>query len=82
MQAECRMTERECIAYRLGFDDGLAAMREKIKDLLLENRRLREPILGPAYEPPPSRDHMEHLICAAFRSGSDRHPPGFANGRG
>ncbi len=40
-----RMTERERIAYRLGFDDGLAAMRERIEDLLLENARLRKPIL-------------------------------------
>ncbi len=45
MQGGKGMTERERIAYRLGFDDGLAVMRQGIKDLLLENERLRKPIL-------------------------------------
>jgi hypothetical protein len=43
------MTERERIAYRRGFNDGLVVMRERIKELLLENARLLRPILGPAH---------------------------------
>lgn len=57
-----KMTELERIAYRRGFDDGLAAMREKIEDLLLENARLHEPILGPAHPPVSDRNCAEDRI--------------------
>ncbi len=48
MHAVSEMTERESIAYRRGFHDGLVAMRNEIKNLLIENARLHKPFLGPA----------------------------------
>ncbi len=54
-----RVTEQEGIAYRRGFNDGLAVMRERIKGLLLENARLLKPILGPADLPAAIRNRTE-----------------------
>jgi hypothetical protein len=48
MSGVSRMSVQEGIAYRLGFNAGLSAMRESIKELLLENSWLRERILGAA----------------------------------
>lgn len=56
------MGELQRIAYRCGFNDGLAAMRERLKDLLLENARLRRPILGPAHLPAAARDRADPPI--------------------
>ncbi|MBI3121979.1 MAG: hypothetical protein HYZ03_06840 [candidate division NC10 bacterium] len=61
--ASSGMTEREAIAYRRGFDDGLAAMREKIKDLLLENDRLRRPLLDGHHPPKVNLDVALSRIC-------------------
>ncbi len=45
MKAVTWTSERGNIAHRCGFDDGPAAMRETIKGLMLENERLRKPIM-------------------------------------
>jgi hypothetical protein len=76
------MTEREAIAYRRGFDDGLAAMREKIKGLLLENDRLRRPLLDRPHPPVASRDVADSRVC--FLSGGEVSPQSVCadNGRG
>ncbi len=62
MQDVSRMTELQRIAYRCGFNDGLATMRERLKDLLLENARLRRPILGPAHLPAAARNRADPRI--------------------
>jgi hypothetical protein len=62
MEGIGRMTERECIAYRCGFNDGLAVMREGIKDLLLENARLPKLIIGPAHRLAPVLNGTEAPI--------------------
>jgi hypothetical protein len=76
------MTERECIAYRRGFDDGLAAMREKIKALLLENDRLRRPLLDAAHPRAANRDLADTRVCFVF--GGEFQPQRVCadNGRG
>lgn len=56
------LTEPQRIAYRCGFNDGLAAMRERLKDLLLGNARLRRPVLGPAHLPAAARDRADPRI--------------------
>ncbi len=59
------MTERERISYRRGFDDGLLVMRERLKDLLLENARLLQPILGPAHHPVVVQDWPDRPVSGA-----------------
>jgi hypothetical protein len=59
------MNERERIAYRRGFNDGLVVMRERIKALLLENARLLQPILGPAHPPVAVQDWPEPPVSGA-----------------
>lgn len=76
------MTEREQIAYRRGFDDGLAAMREKIKDLLLENERLRMPILDGPRHPAVSRDLADSRMCVVFGGELNGHTVCDDNGEG
>jgi hypothetical protein len=58
-------TERERIAYRRGFNDGLVVMRERIKELLLENARLLQPILGPAHHPVAAQNWTVPPVSAA-----------------
>ena len=62
MYAISRVTGRERIAYRGGFNDGLAVMRETINDLLIENGRLLKPILGSADLPAAARYRSERPI--------------------
>ncbi|MBI2562532.1 MAG: hypothetical protein HYW08_09090, partial [candidate division NC10 bacterium] len=76
------MTEREAIAYRRGFDDGLAAMREKIKDLLLENDRLRRPLLEGSPQSMGSRDPAGSRICLTSAGELNRSSLSSGNGRG
>jgi hypothetical protein len=59
------MVERERIAYRRGVNDGLLAMREKIKELLLENGRLLQPILGPTHYPVAVQNWTEPPVSGA-----------------
>lgn len=75
-------SERERIAYRRGFDDGLAAMREKIKDLLLENDRLRMPLLDGSSHSGAGRDPSSLQISVV--SGGEFNRTGLwrGNGRG
>lgn len=75
-------SERERIAYRRGFDDGLAAMREKIKDLLLENDRLRMPLLDGSSHSGASRDPSGSRICLTSGAELTRYNLSGGNGRG
>ena len=80
MDMESSMTEREGIAYRRGFDDGLAAMREKIKGLLLENDHLRRPLLDRTHPQVTSRDLADSRVCFVF--GGEFHPQSVCAGNG
>jgi hypothetical protein len=76
------MTEQEGIAYRRGFDDGLTAMRERIKALLLENDRLRRPLLDRAHPPAPSCDHADSRVGFVFGGEFNTKRVCADNGRG
>ena len=82
MEDASGMTERERIAYRLGFDDGLAALREKIKDLLLENNRLRTPILDRPDRSAAGRDLADLRLFCVFGSSRNGHAVRSGDGRG